>query len=650
MRRTSFRSARGVLTMLFVVGSMMAIVPAPASDFPNFHGGPTNFITMSDGASIAVNVVLPKGFDPEKKYPALFEMAGYENGSSSSSGRTVLGELSDYWQEESGRDDEAPLSGDSHEGTSAFRYDDDYVSVHASVRGTGCSSGEFDLFSSRIGLDGYEIIENWIVKQSWSNEKVGIIGHSYSGITGFRVAATRPPHLTAITVSGLIDDLYRGLTYPGGVSNFGFPVLWTVGVRPAYDVLGGTAQPFVRHGSTPEDGIAEQCAKNVAGHERAVLNDPVVQGIADTDNDWWRARALMTYAQDIDKPIHITGAYQDEQTGPRGFTHLWEMVKPTVPKRLLITNGDHGTNVGPDEVWQDRKAWMDYWMRGLANSFVPDPDNRASSVRTLFEMHSDQHTTILRHSNGFKDSNSFPLEDTTWTPFFMDGGALRATPALVSGTGSYGSAGPGRQGWSYQAGPTSGKEFTTPEGPDELNFKLAPFTADTAIVGPMTANLFISSTAPDADIFVSVIDYNPADKSKTYLQRGLLKASHRAIMETHSDYFGTDPVDGGPFMYRPHRPHTNPTEITPGEVNEYLVEICPVGHVFRAGHQLLVKVHTPPVVDSYYIYAPRRLPAVNTLHYGGSTPSRITLPVVPLQGPLGPELPCGRQEAVRCVK
>ena len=40
--------------------------------------------------------------------------------------------------------------------------------------------------------------------------------------------------------------------------------------------------------------------------------------------------------------MHITGAYQDEQTGPRGPTHLWEQVAG-VPKRLVLTNGDHNT-------------------------------------------------------------------------------------------------------------------------------------------------------------------------------------------------------------------------------------------------------------------------------------------------------------------
>ena len=86
----------------------------------------------------------------------------------------------------------------------------------------------------------------------------------------------------------------------------------------------------------------------------------------------------------------------------------------------------------------------------------------------------------------------------------------------------------------------------------------------------------------------------------------------------------------------------------PGETNEYLVEVWPVGHVFRAGHRIVVKVHAPPFVDSYYAYVPRSAPGVNTVLHGADHPSRIMLPMVPVPS-LGPEVACGAQEEVRCV-
>src|SRR6185436_10102251 len=93
-----------------------------------------------------------------------------------------------------------------------------------------------------------------------------------------------------------------------------------------------------------------------------------------------------------------------------------------------------------------------------------------------------------------------------------------------------------------------------------------------------------------------------------------------------------------------------PTQIVPGQTYEYTVEVFPVGHILRPGHRLLVKIHAPPFVDSYYAYVPRAAPSVNTILHGPSTPSRIMLPFVSLRGvAVGPELACGAQEAVRCI-
>ena len=67
-----------------------------------------------------------------------------------------------------------------------------------------------------------------------------------------------PQHLRAVSASGLIGDLYRDIVYPGGVTNYGFPLLWTGAIRVAYDVGGGTAR-------RPLPG---------RGHERAVRGEP----------------------------------------------------------------------------------------------------------------------------------------------------------------------------------------------------------------------------------------------------------------------------------------------------------------------------------------------------------------------------------------
>jgi uncharacterized protein len=433
--------------------------------------------------------------------------------------------------------------------------------------------------------------------------------------------------------------MYRGITYPGGVANVGFPVLWTVGIRTFNDVAGGTGQAV----ATSQD---TQCLQNLATHRRTVANDPVVQGtLGRTDNEWYRARSLITYAPLIDVPIHISGTYQDEQTGPRGPTHLWEAVGG-VPKRLVLANGNHDVNYQADEVEQDRRVWLDHWMLGVDGGFGRLGQDR-TSVTTFLEMHATAEDEDEPVSNGRIDSERFPLETTRWTRFYLRTGGRVATeaPKRAEASATY-LSGSGRQSWNYDAGPTAGAPLTTAEAPDEFDYRSEPMKKPLAIVGPIMANLSVSATAVDTALFVQLVDEGP-DGSLTYIQRGVLKASHRAIDPVLSHWARTR---SGAFIYRPWRPHTNPTQIVPGAVYQYSVEVWPVGHVFRPGHRILVKIHAPPLIDSFYAYAPERLPSLNTVYHDAARPSWLMLPVVSLRGvKLGPELSCGEQTAVRCV-
>ncbi|WP_317495292.1 CocE/NonD family hydrolase [Haloechinothrix sp. LS1_15] len=602
-----------------VIGLLAALLVVHGA--PQAAAAPNTYVTMPDGVEIALNVRLPDDYQEDRTYPTVFEMSGYDGGSAS---------------------EDSPIEG-SRQLTE--RFNEDYVTIHASIRGTGCSGGEFDLFSYQTAEDGRYIIDEWIAQQPWSNGDVAIMGHSYGGITGFMVASAQPEHLRAITVSGLIDDLYRGIVYPGGVVNYGFPLLWAGGLRPAMD-LGGGVLPGLLFAESDEEFAERQqrCATNQLTKRRTVLDDPLLQGLNQTDSEWYRTRSSVTYADRIEVPVHITHAYQDEQTGPRGAPHLWEKVDG-VPKRMLLTNGDHATQnpaaAGP-EVWRDRVAWIDHFT-GVERTpeFGPAGVGR-TSVTTLLETHRDGDGELT--SNGRIDSTEFPLENTDWTDFHLgaDGSLTPGQAAPGSeGTSTY-LSGTRRQAWSYHLGPAVGAPLSTADAPDELTYRTEPVDEPTALVGPMTATLHLSSTGVDTELFVQLIDEAP-DGSRSYLQRGLLKASHRSIDDTRSDY-------DGDVLYRPWRPHTNPQPITPGEVEEYVIEVFPVGHVLRPGHRLMVKVSAPPALDSVYAYVPTTAPSINTVHHSSEHPSRLTVPLQPIDsGDLGPALPCGAQEAVRCV-
>lgn len=624
-------STRSALTAILATLGGLAVTLAPGSGAsPGYPAAPPiQYVTMDDGVKIAVNVHLPKGFKKGERLPSVLEMSGYDGAAAADDG-SFTGETEDS----AGLPRDPAVADATSMEDSHFFTDAGYVVVEASVRGTGCSGGEFDLFSWRSALDGNEVIQ-WMARQPWSNGKVGLNGHSYSGITGFMIAETRPEHLVAATLSGLIDDVYRGITYPGGVSNYGFPLIWAGAYRPGLDAAGGFLQPIARQQTGSE------CLTSTTPKTRSVNDDPIVNGLSDTDGPWFREHSLYPHAGEIDVPTWVWSGYDDEQTGPRGPDHLWEMLRG-VPKRLLMGNSDHDGWWRMPDVWGDRVHWMDHWMGRHDYGFGTRAQDR-TSVETLFEIHDAGHGTL--RPTGIKQSTSFPLEDTRWTSYFLGAGNKLTTsrPGRSEPTDAYVS-GSLRHSWSYQAGPNAGPPLTTTSGPDEVSYDSTPFHRPTAVSGPITADLWMSSTDVDPDVFVQLEDVAP-DGSVSYLQRGLLKASMRAIDRSQSDY-----TEEG-HLYRPWYADSAHAYVTPGTVTHYLVEVWPVGWVFRPGHRLRVEIHAPPLVDSFYAYVPKgRAVGVATLVHDAAHPSRVTLPVVPLRGVrLAKAVGCGEQYMVRCI-
>jgi predicted acyl esterase len=353
----------------------------------------------------------------------------------------------------------------------------------------------------------------------------------------------------------------------------------------------------------------------------------------------------------IDVPVHVTTAYQDEQTGGRGPTNVFDHLSDGISKRIVMVNGQHGTQT-EDTIFKDRIAWMDYWMLGTDSA---DLGIRTGTV-ALAEVFGPRSTptetsrVILGYQGDGKavgeiTSDGFPLSQTRFTDVFATagGGGLTFDEASVEPGSADWVNGTKRQAYSFQAGSETGSELSTPSGPDEVDLSV-PFDQPTAIAGPITANLFVSTTATDTELFVQLIDRAP-DGTLVYLNRGLLRGSHRQIDPAMSDFT----ADGR--IYRPFRPHEERALVTPGETVEYVLDIWPVGHVFLPGHELLVKLHAPPADDNDYMYVTKTPPSLNTLHFGPDTPSRLMLPIVPMDAVTGFEAPSGQcpYASMRCI-
>jgi len=521
---------------------------------------------------------------------------------------------------------------------------DEYAPVQASLRGTGCSGGQFDVFDRFWAKDGYDIIE-WLADRKWARDGVGLYGNSLPGITGFLITSHQPPSLAAAMPNLLYADLYRCAVVPGGVPNVVFTSIWSQVIQPTLDTE-GTAE-----GLLEEDTI---CAQNVATRSPQFPADSeLFYALRREDDSEWRQRSLIEYADQINVPICMTHAWQDEQTGPRGGPEIFRTIDPDpvqspddvpgtgpppgvpglqpkeTPKMFWATNGNHSTDRELGRTAELAEDWFDYWLLGKRTGIMD------KNPVQLYLNSGVEESSIKMSFDSFHQN-----EQIDWTRYYLgEENSLQATRP-DGGADEYITGSP-RRSWVFGDGGTGG-EVTWADGPDLLTYRTDSFDDPKVIAGPITATLYIESTAPEMDLFVTLADEYPSG-TLVPLQRGLLRASHRRLNEERTLY-----NDDGDII-RPYRPHTNPEPIEPGEVYRYDVEVFPLGHLIHSDHRLVMGITTPPLVDGLWGYEPSRSPGVNQVYRDEDRPSSLLLPLVELERDEPPEPECGAPAGYRCI-
>lgn len=596
---------------LMLIGLVLAMLPLaawPGKATP-IKGG-IQYVKVDDGTEIAVQVYFPQGYDANKTYPALVEIEGY--------------------------------GGAASPNDSSFVDDPDYVVVAISLRGTGCSAGQLELFSDRSSKDGAWIIDNWIPQQSWYDptKGVGIYGHSYGGLTGFLVASFVPDttHLKAVAVSGLIDDFYRGILYPGGINNYGFPILWGAGVRP----LGEHSSNVPLMLSDPH------CLQNYADH-RGSSTVPTAQSALDsygspftkdpvTGADTWGVRqGLLKHAAGIKAPIQLGQQYQDEQTGPRGAHVLWENIPAATPKRIQISTGRHN----PNDPTRNKKHWLDCWILNGGNPNTMSKGTSTIAPQSCADVMDPAKKVLLffesMGSNRLAPyvASDWPLPETDWRRYYLRGDGTLGVTGGNDAPVTYLSTGAGRHmtldvGAAVPTGAPLAPYGYTTGLPDTARYTLG-FTQDTALAGPLELTLWATLSSPDNNFFAEILDVAP-NGDTTFVQRGLLRAAVNAGFDAAKSQY-VDDANGRPQLYRPYYHYTADTfaPIVPGTLTKFEIEIFPLGHVWRAGHKLVLQLHAPPANDpiSTYAYEPTT-PSVVQILQDAQHPTSILLPFMPV--------------------
>jgi uncharacterized protein len=438
-----------------------------------------------------------------------------------------------------------------------------YIFIGQDVRGRDLSDGnDFGDYDTDV-TDGYDAVE-WAAKLPGANGRVGMVGHSDEGRLAWYAALDAPPHLAALAPSAASSDPWRISPYEDMVFapiNVAWACLMRARTLTAVDDLPiGSA---MRH--LPVAGLPQflGCG-NIPLWNRWLAHKSL--------DAYWRAHAVTTHIGGVRAPVlQMTGWYDDSR-GPIDYTNALSAVPNHPPIRLVIGPGahqgvDHVAGVfGPESRIDERQLqlrWFDHYLRGVDNGVDREPpvdyfvigDNHwhhaagwppAHVTATRFFLHSHGHANTSA-GDGWLDTlppGAEPHDEYRYDP-------SDPTPYLID---------------SRELETSLNEDFASLDAtrPDELVFTSPPLTQPLLVAGPLSASLYAATDARDTDWYVMLLDVFPDGRAER-VQDGVARARFR-------------------------RGFSHPSLLTPGQAENYRIDMWFTGRVFEPGHRVRVVV------------------------------------------------------------
>jgi hypothetical protein len=598
-------------TLIVVAGVIAANVIAASSASAQLAPGPCTVAQendvparMRDGTILMANVLRPK--EPGS-YPVILMRLPYNKD---------LGQVNVYAK---------PETYASH----------CYIVVIQDVRGQYKSQGEFYPFRNEA-QDGYDSVE-WAAKLPGSTGKVGMYGFSYVGATQWLAATKKPPSLAAIAPGHTASDYYDGWTYSGGALNLAFIQSWPLttialtGTRRLGDqeitdrIVKGrdTAQatyttlPLSKYSwLSPDD-------KRVAPYYLDWIRN-------ETRNDYWKQWSIRDRYQDIGVPaLSIAGWYDVFlKGGIENFTGMRARGGSEVARKnqkLMIAPYIHipwtrkvgELDFGPEADNQFdgiQLRWFDHWLKGMDNGIDREPPVK------LFVM----------GANAWREAADWPVPGTEFTSFYLtsegdanssfgNGSLSRAAPATPQPADHfvYDPANP----VPSRGGNSCCSIAFAPVGPydqgaieqrsDVLVYATPPLSEAMEVTGPVTVDLYASSSAVDTDFTAKLVDVYPDGKAFN-ISQGIVRARYRDSLE-------------------------KPTPLTPGDVTAFKIALMPTSNLFKSGHRIRLEISSSnfPHYDRNLntgapISSGEKMKRANqSVYHDPQRLSRIVLPIMP---------------------
>jgi hypothetical protein len=500
-----------------------------------------------------------------------------------------------------------------------------YVVISQDVRGRFESEGEWYPFKNE-SQDGYDTVE-WAAALPYSNGKVGMFGGSYVGATQFLAAIAHPPHLAGICPTVTASNYHDGWTYQGGAFEQWFNESWTTGL----------AMNSMRR-RVDKNGDALGGTKVLPLRAYPILQVPDTEDLAPYFADWlahpnydeyWKELSIEDHYGQIQVPVYGIGAWYDIFLGGtlRNFVRLKNEAGSDAARRgqrLEVTVGGHaggGRKIGavdfgeklPTDEDEAMLRWYDWLLKGEANGVEKEKPVK------IFVM----------GKNAWREEDDWPLARAKSTRYYLH--AAGAANGL-SGSGSLGTSTPGEEKadqYVYDpndavptiGGPLCCQALPTGNGPqdqrpaearsDVLVYTTSAFAKDTEVTGPVSLDLYVSSSAVDTDFTGMLVDVWPNGFAQN-LTSGILRLRYRNSQE-------------------------KPELANPGETYHITVDLWATSNVFLAGHKMRLEVSSSNFprfnrnlnTGEEQARATRMVKAMNVIYHDKAHPSALIVPIVP---------------------
>ncbi len=528
-----------------------------------------------------------------------------------------------------------------------------FAAVGVNLRGTGCSGGVFDVFSPAQAADGYDVVET-VARQPWVlHGHVGMVGLSYPGITQLYVAATRPPSLACITPLSVIDDPWRQ-QWPGGIYNSGFTKAW-IAARDVQTAAGGQAWDHRRIEAGDDVARDNQRIRSqnfdFEQFGRASESFQVLQ----------RSRCLADLVGEIDVPVYLTGAWQDEQTGSR-FALMLEDFANSPEQRYVLFNGHHPDGYSPMVILR----WFEFLNFHVARrvpkvhemirmfapaqfaevfGFSPELESDRFSHHgddveaALAEYRSEPRVRLLFENGAGHDTPGATAHRfEVGTDVFPPEG-VRPLRLHLAGGGQLAAEVPDAAGADeYRDDPEAGDEayckdllvdmnqFAMPSVPIRWTrfddactaaYETEPLEAPLVLAGSGHVDLWLKPGTSDTAVQATLTEVRP-DGHEVRLQCGWHRPVHRVEDQASADDLRVD------YTFAPE----DRRALVPGEWLHFRLPVYPVTALVRTGSRLRLTLSTPGRDHPFWCFEnPVVEGATHQVGRGGDHASALVLPV-----------------------